>query len=236
VVVPRGTPGTKCEKIQRYGAKLVVAASARSRAAESLARQIAVTEAAAFLPAVPNEDVVLGNGGSLGFEIVRGLGGVPERALAPIGAGSLATGLAWAFAADGGRGAERTVWGVQSEAWCAMATALESGRALDEGANGTPDPSTLAEELADGVSPEAFERAREAIGGVAVVDESQIAAAMVHAYQDMGLVLEGTAALALAPVLSGLPERLRGGDLVVVLTGRNIDPAKLDAVLAEAKR
>jgi threonine dehydratase len=41
--------------------------------------------------------------------------------------------------------------------------------------------------------------------------------------------------MSLAPVLFGLPERLRGGDIVVVLTGRNIDPERLDAVLAQAQ-
>jgi threonine dehydratase len=58
---------------------------------------------------------------------------------------------------------------------------------------------------------------------------------MVHAYEDMGLVLEGTAAVALAPVLFGLPDPLRGGDVVVVLTGRNIDPVRLDGVLARTE-
>jgi threonine dehydratase len=92
-------------------------------------------------------------------------------------------------------------------------------------------PETLAEGLAGGTSGEAFRRAIAAIAGVIVVTESQIAAAMVYAYRDMGLVIEGSAAAALAPVLAGLPERVRGGDLVVVLTGRNVDPARLEKVL-----
>jgi threonine dehydratase len=175
---------------------------------------------------------MLANGGSLGFEIVRGLGGVPERALAPFDNGGLATGLAWAFSADLAGAPERGVWGVQSEACCTMALSLEHGRAVTAG--DSPGP-TLAEELREGISEDAFEHARAAIAGIGVVSESQIAAAMGYAYWDMGIVLEGTAALALAPVLFGLPEALRGGDVVVVLTGRNIDPDRLDAVLARVR-
>jgi threonine dehydratase len=78
---------------------------------------------------------------------------------------------------------------------------------------------------------------------VAVVSEAAIATAMVRAYKDLGLVLEGAAAAALAPVLEGLPEPLRAGglsaaggaagagDLVVVLTGRNVDSDRLDTLM-----
>jgi threonine dehydratase len=232
VVVPRTTPRTKLEKIARYGAELVVAPSDRYEVADALARELATARGAKLISPSEDVDVVLGNGASLGFEIVRGLGGVPARVLAPFD-GGLATGLAWAFAAEGANShLPRPVWGVQSEAWSPMATFLERGagfQKLDECA-----PS-LAEELAATVSPDAFERARTAIAGIGVVPEAHIASSMAHAYQDMGLVLEGTGAIALAPVLFGLPERLRGGDLVVVLTGRNVDPDRLDAVLAQAR-
>ncbi len=232
VVVPSSIPRTKREKIQRYGAELIVASTERYEVAVALAKDIAQRQGAAFVAAGEDVDNMLGNGGSLGFEIMRGLGGVPERALAPFGDGGLVTGLAWAFGADASGAPDRGVWGVQSEVCCSMATSLECGHAVHSGDSVGP---TLAEELREGVSKDAFEHARAAIAGIAVVSEAQIAAAMGHAYWDMGLVLEGTAALALAPVLFGLPDGLRGGDVVVVLTGRNIDRDRLDAVLARAR-
>jgi len=234
VVVPRTASRSKREKIERYGAELVVASTDRYDVAEALAKEIAATQGAAFIGPAEDVEVMLGNGGSLGFEIVRGLGGVPERVIAPFGGGGLATGLAWALAADAVGPTDRSVWGVQSEVCSRMATALESGALVVDGPC-THGP-TLAEELAGVLSADAFERARGAIAGIALVSETQIASAMVHAYEDMGLVLEGTAAVALAPVLFGLPDRLRGGDVVVVLTGRNIDPERLDSVLARAER
>jgi threonine dehydratase len=231
VVVPRTAPRTKCEKIERYGAELVVAASDRYGVAEDLAGKLAAERGARLVSPSEDLDVVLGNGASLGFEIVRGLGAVPKRVLTPFD-GGLVTGLAWALAAEAPGSPQRAVWGVQSEARSSMATQLERGGECEDLDEGAP---SLAEELTSCVSKGAFERARSAIAGIGVVTEAQIASAMAHAYQDMGLVLEGTAAVALAPVLFGLPDRLRGGDLVVVLTGRNIDPDRLDAVLAQAR-
>jgi len=222
VVVPRTVSASTRDRIERYGAELVVAATDRYVDAEALAKEIAVTQEAAYVSSSDDVDVALGNGSSVGFEIVRALGGVPERVLAPFGGGGLSTGLAWALAAETAGRAERGVWGAQSEAACAMATSIERGRAVETVE--TSPRATLAESLARGVSPETFERAQAALAGVVVVTEAQIGAAMAHAHIDMGLVVEGAAAVALAPVLFGLPEPLRGGDVVVVLTGRNVDP------------
>jgi len=231
IVVPRTAPRAKRDKITAWGAELVVAASDHYDDAEALAKELAATQGYAFVSPYDDRDVVLGNGGSLGFELVRALGGVPERVLAPFGGGGLATGLSWALWAETDGPFEPTVWGVQSEASCAMATSLQRGVAVERLASGG---RTLAEGLEGGISPEAFARARFAVGGVVVATEAQIAAAMAHAYREMGLVLEGSAAVALAPILCGLPEKLRGGDLVVVLTGRNVDRDRLESVLAAA--
>jgi threonine dehydratase len=132
-------------------------------------------------------------------------------------------------AESGDESDERTVWGAQSEASCAMAMSLERGSAIERLETGG---TTLAEGLEGGICASAFERAKSVVAGVVVVTETQIAAAMEHAYRDLGLVLEGSAAAALAPVLAGLPEPVRGGDLVVVLTGRNVDARRLE----EARR
>jgi threonine dehydratase len=94
----------------------------------------------------------------------------------------------------------------------------------------------MADGLEGGISNRAFERAREAIAGVIVANEDEIAGAMTYAYHEIGLVLEGSAAVALVPLLYGVPEVVRasrGGedtDLVVVLTGRNVDCEHLSVV------
>jgi threonine dehydratase len=228
VCVPRSAPAAKRSKIERWGAELVIAATDHYDDAEALAKELAVTQGATFLSPYDDVDVVLGNGVSLGLEIARALGGLPEHVLAPLGGGGLATGLSWAMQAESDDPADRSVWGVQSEASCAMAMSLEKGAAVERLETGG---TTLAEGLEGGISADGFARARAAVGGVVVVSEAQIGQAMLHAYTGMGLVLEGSAATALAPILGGLPEELRGGDVVAVLTGRNVDPERLDALV-----
>jgi threonine dehydratase len=160
------------------------------------------------------------------------MGGVPDLTLTPFGGGGLATGLAYAFD-DQTEGCKEppSVWGVQSEASPAMALSLERGEAVERLPVREP---TRAEGLEGGISKRAFERAREAIAGVIVADELEIAGAMTYAYREIGLILEGSAAVALAPLLYGVPEGVvrasRGReetDLVVVLTGRNVDCERL---------
>ncbi len=233
VCVPRTAARVTCAKIRQYGAELVVGPSDDQDDAEALAAAIAAKHGAAYLSSGGNIDVVMGNGTSLGFEIVRALGGLPERMIAPVGRGGLATGMSWALAAEADGRLERGVWGAQSEVSCAMATSLELGRAVLRQERPGAAPS-LADSLSSGVAVDAFARARGALAGMMVVSEDQIAATMTHAYREMGLVLEGSAAVALAPVLFGLPAPVCGGDLVVVLTGRNVDPERLEAVLAKA--
>ncbi|HLK40988.1 MAG TPA: pyridoxal-phosphate dependent enzyme [Polyangiaceae bacterium] len=219
VVLPRTASESARHHVRRYGAELVVAATDDWEDAEALAKELAITQGASYIGCTDEIEAALGNGASVGFEIVRALGGVPERVIAPFGGGSLATGLAWALAAETRAPHERSVWGVQHDAACTFALSLERDRAVEAvpssgGASGCP--------LARGLSPEAFARARAALAGAVVVDEGQVDAAGSHARCEMGLVLERSAAVALAPVLFGLPEPLRGGDLVAVLTGRNV--------------
>lgn len=230
VVVPRGAPEAKCAKIAGYGAELVVAASEGYDAAEREAITLAKKSAAPFVSPYDDLAVLAGNGASLGYEIEDALGHAPATVIAPFGGGGLVTGLACAL-----RGSH--VYGVQSEASAAFAMSLERGRAVE-----TLDASepTLADGLEGGIAHAAFERARAVCAGVVVVSEHELSAAMAAAYRSLGITIEGSAAAAIAPLLHAeLPAPLRGtdpdADLVVVVTGRNVDRTRLDAVLEQNK-
>ncbi len=230
VVVPNGTPRNKLEKIESFGANIVISMSDQFDEAEKQAKQIAEQTHSTFVSAYDDVDVVLGNGSSLGFEIAEALGFVPKTVVAPFGGGGLCTGLSWAFAHEAKEpllGTNR-VWGVQSEASAVMALSTEQRRALTE----LHVTTTLAEGLAGGISQRAFERAHASIAGTIVVSERDIARAMLWAQNELGLVIEGSSAAALVPFLSGLPESLRGEDVVCVLTGRNVDPERIEAARA----
>lgn len=225
VVVPRDAPEAKRQRIASYGARLVVSKSPGYDAAEREARELALESNAPFVSPYDNLAVLAGNGGSLGLEIERALGRTPAVVIAPFGGGGLATGLACALP-------KAKVFGAQSESSAAFAMSLERGEAVE-----SLEPSeTLADGLEGGISKSAFARARAVVAGVAVVTEKAIARGMAGAYRTLGVAIEGSAAAAVAPLVEQeLPEPLRPGspdaDLVVVLTGRNVNRAVLESVL-----
>jgi threonine dehydratase len=116
------------------------------------------------------------------------------------------------------------VWGIQTEASPSFALSLERSAAV-ESYEGT---ATLAEGLEGGIPERAFLRAAGVVAGVAVVSETSLAQAMRFAVKDLGLAIEGSAAVSLVPVLEGSVKDLTSEvDVVCVLTGRNVDPSRL---------
>jgi threonine dehydratase len=193
IVLPRGVARAKVDPIERYGARVVVGTTDHYDDLERIARSIAGTTGAAFIPAHDDVHIALGNGASLGFEIARALGRAPDRVLVPSGRGGLATGLSWSFAAADDPAPARV--------WCAECEQAGEPPYGSDGGGGS--------------------------AGVVVVPTAYISVAVVHAYRQVGILLEEHAAAALAPVLAGLPEPLCGGDLVVVLAGRDKNPRRL---------
>jgi threonine dehydratase len=228
VCVPRTAAKKKIAAIESFGATLELSGDNYDEAeASALARAKERNEA--FVSPYDDPQIVLGNGGSVGFEIARALGRVPDHVLAPFGGGGLATGIGWALAhEDPVSAARRRVIGVQSESSPVMEQSLARGSALLT----LQTLPTIAEGLEGGITDAAFARAADALAGVLTISEEAIASALRFARKELGLVLEGSAAAGLAPVLLGLPESLRGGDLVCVLTGRNIDDDRLARLCA----
>lgn len=260
IVVPRGAPRAKVDKIREAGAIVIESSSAGYDEAEAEAIRIAERRGLPFLSPYDDLDVLAGNGASLGFEIVQALGRVPERVHCPIGGGGLATGLASAFDYERrrrlGEGRRGIVVPVQSEASCAFAMSIErGGNAVTE----LPPKPTLAEGLEGGISERAFIRARALIDSVIVCTEDEILAAMKYVKSALDLVVEGSAAVAMVPELPDMPSLSLLGlglepdtatagdapfkvamseaptpnamDVVIVLTGKNIDADRAAALV-----
>ena len=129
VVVPANAPLAKRSKIAAYGCTIIVSSSPHYDDAEAEAQALAASTGAHFVSPYDDVDVLTGNGASLGFEIARAIGRVPDRALVPFGGGGLASGMAAAFAheANESLASTRRVWGVQSDISPAMAMSLARG-------------------------------------------------------------------------------------------------------------
>jgi threonine dehydratase len=160
--------------------------------------------------------------GAIGGELLAQSPAPPAAVVIPVGNGALAVGIGEAV----GRGAPaaRRV-GVVAHALPVMAASWEAGRPV-EGAPG----ETIADGLAVRVAiPLAVERLANAVDAFVRLSERELAAALV-ACHDAGVEVEPSGASAVAAVRAR-PDVLPAGPVVLVVTGRNADPA----VLARAR-
>ena len=156
---------------------------------------------------------------AIGDEILDQMPVAPAAVVVPIGNGALAGGVA---AALGKRAPAVVRVGVVADSMPVMAESYEAGKPVI-----APFGETIADGLAVRVAiPLAVERLHEALDGMIRVTERALAEALV-ACHDAGVAVEPSAAAAVAAVRVQ-PDLMGDGPLVLVMTGRNVDPAVLE--------
>jgi len=226
IVVPEATPAVKLEKLRKLGVEPTRFGDGYD-AAESYARSLARSTGADFLSPFDDLEIMAGNGGTLAMETIED---VPDlaRLVVPVGGGGLVSGCAAALR-HFAPGVELV--GVQSAACPAMAESFARGAALEVFPATEP---TVAEGLEGGVAERTYRFAREALDRVLLVPESAIRRAIATLDARHGLAVEGSGAVGLAALESGLLEPSPAGATVLVLTGGNVDPERVRACRAEA--
>jgi threonine dehydratase len=220
VFVPAGAPEAKKRRIARWGAELREVEGDYDQAhhaAEEHART-----GATFVHAFSDPAVVAGQG-TVGLEIVQELPAV-RTIVVPVGGGGIAGGIGVVARA---MGSGIRVVGVQTEETAAMHASLAAGRLVSP-----PYGATLCEGLSGDVDERSLALAAQVVDGVVLVTEAAVRRAMRLLFQEEGIVAEGSAAVGVAAVLEGAVERI-GGPAAVVLTGGNVDGARLAQVLGE---
>jgi threonine dehydratase len=221
VIVPTTVPSVKRSAIAALGAGVTVEGAGYD-AAEAAARARAATTGAIFVSPYDDQHVIRGNGWTLGEEIREQAPRV-ARVILPIGGGGLVGGLAESLAP---RGVE--IIGVQPEANCAMHESLRDHRAHTV-YEGRP---TVAEGCEGAVAESTYALCAAHQVRTVLVGEDAILAAVAFAYHTCGLIIEPTAAVALAGVLEGaVPVGPNERPTVLVLTGSNVEPELLDRAL-----
>jgi threonine dehydratase len=211
VYVPEHAPRTKLDAIRALGAELRPCRDYDE--AERLAKAHGATGRAIFISPYAHPDVIAG-AGTVALEILDDL---PEvtTIVAAIGGGGLISGISIAAA---GR-AEAA--GVEVEASTPFTTSLRAGRITEIEVG-----DTLADGLSGNLDPETptFEIVRAHVQRIAVVSETELAAAMRGTAERERLIVEGAAAAAVAAVLTG--KLAARGPTAIVLSGANIDLAR----------
>jgi threonine dehydratase len=211
VVVPKTASQAKVDALRGSGAELIQVGD-RYDEAEAAAIRLAHTLAQPFISAYNDPNVIAG-GGTVALEILQDRPEIREL-IVPVGGGGLTSGIA--VAADG-LDPEVRVYGVQSEASPALHAALEAGRLV---------PVAVGPSLADGLAGNieagsiTFDLLARYVRRVALVSEQAIADAMHWLLVHERAVVEGSAAVGVAALLSG--QHVPRGPTALVLTGRNV--------------
>jgi threonine dehydratase len=222
IFVPENAAATKLEHLAAFDCQ-VRRAGADYDAAHALAEAHAHEQGALYLSAYDDPAVIAGQG-TAGLEIMEELPGA-DILLVPVGGGGLVAGIS--VAAKAVRPDIR-VYGIQPDASPSAFLSLRDGRAYEAYDAGP----TICDGLAGGFGRLPFDIIRDLVAGVQVVPEKQVRHAVAWLMAREHLVAEGSAAIAIAPLLSGTLD-VTGQKVVAVLTGRNIDVDLLVAILQE---
>jgi len=224
VFVSNTTAATKLAGIRAFGAELV-RVDGPPIEAELAARRQAEADGLLYISPYNDLDVVAGQG-TLGVELFKQ---EPEldAVFISVGGGGLIGGTGSALKALNPR---VRVVGVWPEASQCMLRALEVGKIIP-----VEEQETLSDGTLGAVEPGSvtFPICQSVIDDRVVVNESEIAAAMLQLAEMEHLMVEGAAGVALAGLVKSAAA-VRGRKVAVVLCGRNIGPKTFAAAIGQS--
>jgi threonine dehydratase len=211
IVMPADAPEVKIEGTRGEGAEIIFY-DRRNESREEIAAKISAETGATVVPSFDDPMIVAGQG-SVGIEIVEQLGAVPPMIVIPCGGGGLASGIALAVP-------EADIAVVEPEGWDDMARSLELGEIVPVPADA---PNTFCDALqTPRVSPITFSILRDRGAKALSVSDPEVEEAVRFAWERHQLMVEPGGAVGLAALLAGKLAPI--DDLVVVLSGGNVDP------------
>lgn len=217
VVAPDHAPAAKLEAIARLGGETVRVPF--DRWWEAMETGTFPGCKGLFVHPVLDPRVMAGNG-VIGLELAEELPDA-DLVLVPWGGGGLSTGIASALA---GVGSSARVFGVEPETGAPLTASFAAGEATAV----TYQASFVDGAGSKGLLPEMWERARGLLAGGVSVSLAEAAEAVRLIATRAHVVAEGAGAIALAAALSG---RVEGEKIVCVVSGANIDAARLAVIL-----
>jgi len=221
--VPRDVDQAKYQAMVALGAKVVRSEFDGYDDTEQVARAEAARSGRSFLSAFDDPRILAANGGTVAAEVLEDC---PEARtfLLPVGGGGLSGGFAY-YA----KGAlpECRVIGCQHEGSPALALSLERGQAVVK----LPAFATTAGGLEGGIGRTGFEVLKTRVDGVALLAEAEIFEAVRFMLERHQYLIEPSAAVTVAAILTGKVGRLES-PTVAVISGRNVSLATIRRIVS----
>jgi threonine dehydratase len=217
VIAPETAPETKIEAIERLGGRVIKVSFAEWWRA--FAERTFPGVEGTFIHAFDDPDVMAGNG-TIALEILEDLAEV-DAVVIPWGGGGLTCGIAAAL-----RELKPSckIFAAEVETAAPLTASLAAGAPTEV----DYQPSWVDGIGAKAVFPQMFERARKLIDGSLVANLDSVAEALRLLITHNHIVAEGAGACPVACALSG---KAGIGNIVCIVSGGNIDAAKLALLL-----
>ena len=218
IVMPRFTPGVKVERTRGFGAEIVLHGDSLAEARQH-AYTLAEQQGLCFVHPYDDEQIAAGQG-TLALEMLAEQPDLDQLIVA-IGGGGLIAGVATAAK---GLNPGIEIIGVQTQRFPSMFNAVRQA----ELPMGT---STIAEGIAV-TQPGAItqEVVARLVDDMLLVDEGDIEQAVLMLLEIEKTLVEGAGAAGLAALLRH-PQRFAGKKVGMILSGGNIDPLLLAAII-----
>ncbi len=216
IVMPENAPASKVAAVRAYGGAITFCESTQA-AREATLQDLCARTGASFIPPYDHPDVIAGQG-TTALELAEQLEQAPDFLLTPVGGGGLLAGCAVASRAL--LPASRVIGAEPAGA----DDALRSFRSRQW--QPQPAPVTVADGLRTALGQLNFRLILDHVDDILSVDDPAIIHATRLVWTRMKLVIEPSAAVGLAAVLSH-PQRFAGSRVAIVFSGGNVDIDKL---------
>uniref|UniRef100_A0A0P4WHL5 L-serine deaminase n=1 Tax=Scylla olivacea TaxID=85551 RepID=A0A0P4WHL5_SCYOL len=221
VVMPLVAPIMKVQACRQHGANVIVRGKDIGECRE-YALRLSKEQDLLYINGYDHPHIIAGQG-TMGLEIVEQVPNI-DAVVIPVGGGGLIAGVALAVKA---LYPHVKVIGVESERCASFSGAMRAGKPVYVKAE-----STLADGLAvPKVGVNAFATACQLVDKVVTVKEEWIAISILRLVEGEKAVVEGAGATALAAILAGELQELKGKRVVIPLCGGNIDTTVLGRCL-----
>ena len=213
IVMPSTASPVKRRAIEGYGG-IVIECEPNEAARDATAARAVEETGGTFIPPYDHPDIIAGQG-TCALELLEDLPDL-EAIVAPVGGGGLMSGTS--IAAHGIDAGIR-LFGAEPAGADDAYRSLAEGRIVPQ-----TDPRTIADGLLTSLGPLTFAVLSEHLERIVTVDEEAIVAAMKLFWERAKLVIEPSAAVAVAVVLGEEFRSLEGFERVgVILSGGNVD-------------
>lgn len=220
VYFPRPTPSAKVERVERWGARVVLEGDVWDEANDA-AKAHAERDGLAYVHAFADREVIAGQG-TIGLEVLEDAPQI-DRVVIAVGGGGLIAGVAMAVRT---LRPDVRITGVEPVGAPTLRASLDAGRVVE-----LPQVTTAAGTLAPRRSSELnFNLVREWVDDIVLVSDEEMRHAARWLWLEMGIAAELSGAAALSALQTGRVVPRAGESVCVLVCGAGSDGLRADAV------